>query len=80
MDKTEHDHFILHQEDKNSENYIEYSHDIAIVAARTNENLINEVSQRGAAFAQQYILQKGLKKFGRKGKDAATVELNQLHL
>jgi hypothetical protein len=35
---------------------------------------------RGAAhFAQQYILQKGLKKFGQKGSDAATKELKQLH-
>jgi hypothetical protein len=34
----------------------------------------------GAAhFAQQYILQKGLKKFGQKGSDAATKELKQLH-
>jgi hypothetical protein len=47
------------------------------VAARTIENLIYEVSQRGAAFAQQYILQIGLKKFGRKGKEAATAELDQ---
>jgi hypothetical protein len=36
--------------------------------------------QTGAAhFAQQYILQKGLKKFGQKGSDAATKELKQLH-
>jgi hypothetical protein len=64
----EQEHVILHQTDKNSENYIEYSHDIAIVAARTIENFIHEVSQRGAAFAQQYILQKGLKNSEKRGK------------
>jgi hypothetical protein len=36
------------------------------------------VSQKGAAFAQKYILQKGLKKFGEKGKEPSA-ELDQLH-
>ena len=31
------------------------------------------------AFAQQYILQKGLKEFGERGKDASMKELKQLH-
>jgi hypothetical protein len=69
----------LHRTDKNSENYIEYSHDIAIVAARTIENLIHEVTQKGAAFIQQYILQKGVKKFGARGRKAASDEFDKLH-
>ena len=31
------------------------------------------------AFAQQYILQKGLKEFGKRGKEASMKELKQLH-
>jgi len=75
----EQEHLILHQRDKNSECYIEYDHDIAIVAARTIESINYQVSQKGAGFSQQYILQKGLKKFGDKGRKAAVEELDQLH-
>jgi hypothetical protein len=75
----EQEHIILHQTDKNSKSYIEYGNDIAIVAARTIENFIHEVSQKGAAFTQQYILHKGIKKLGDKGKKAASDELDQLY-
>jgi hypothetical protein len=75
----EQDHMILHQTSKNDDRYIEYSDDIAIVAARTIDSMNYEVSQKGAAFAQQYILQKGMKKFGERGKQAASDELDQLH-
>ncbi len=34
---------------------------------------------QGASFAQQHILQKGLKKYGDRGSAAATKELDQLH-
>jgi hypothetical protein len=37
------------------------------------------VNQHGASFAQQYILQKGLKVFGQKGHDASKKEIDQLH-
>jgi hypothetical protein len=37
------------------------------------------VNEHGASFAQQYILQKGLKVFGKKGHDAWMKEINQLH-
>jgi hypothetical protein len=77
--KVEKKHMILHQTNRNDDRYIEYNEDIAIVAARTIENLNYEVSQKGAAFSQQYILKKGLKKFGDNGKKAATEELDQLH-
>jgi hypothetical protein len=75
----EQEHIILHQTDKNSEHNIEYSNDIDIVAARTIENFIHEVFQKGVAFTQQYILHKGIKKFGDKGIKAAPDELYQLH-
>ena len=34
---------------------------------------------RGSAFAQQYLLDKGLKVFGKKGRGAASKEMDQLH-
>ena len=77
--RVEKKHMILHQTKRNDDRYIEYNEDIAIVAARTIESLNYEVSQKGAAFSQQYILKKGLKKFGDNGKKAATEELDQLH-
>ena len=33
----------------------------------------------GASFGQQYILQTGLKVFGKEGRDAASKEIDQLH-
>ena len=41
---------------------------------------VNEVAMmNGHQFGQQYIIQKGLKKFGTKGKNATPKELHQLH-
>ena len=41
--------------------------------------LNDRAMQKGECFGQQYIVQKGLKKFGKKGKNAITKELQQLH-
>ena len=38
----------------------------------------NKITTKGASFAQQYMLQKGLKVFHKKGKQAAIKELDQL--
>jgi len=38
-----------------------------------------KVQEEGASFAQQYMLQRGLKEFGKSGADAAQKELDQLH-
>jgi hypothetical protein len=37
------------------------------------------VVRDGASFAQQYLLNKGLKIFGQKGRDASKKEMDQLH-
>jgi hypothetical protein len=37
------------------------------------------VNKHGASFAQQYMLQKGLKVFGNKGHEASMKEIDQLH-
>ena len=34
---------------------------------------------QGASYAQQYSMKKGLQKFGKKGSEAITKELDQLH-
>jgi hypothetical protein len=39
----------------------------------------SQTTIKGATFAQQYMVQRGLKKFGQKGADAATKEMDQLH-
>ena len=39
----------------------------------------SQVTIAGASYAQQYSLKKGLQKFGVKGSDAVTKELDQLH-
>jgi hypothetical protein len=42
-------------------------------------NINSKATAKGASFAQQYLLQHGTKKFGDKGAQAATKELDQLH-
>jgi len=62
-----------------SRKVIEYSLTSAQVAARFMTEANEKVSIQGASFAQQYSLQKGMQKFGKKGADAVTKELDQLH-
>ena len=47
--------------------------------ARIIGDLNEQISSKGYAFAQQYILHKGLKKFGQKGREAAGSEMDQLY-
>ena len=72
MKDLEHCHNMM--VDKNPNNYIEYDCQIAGVAAR-HIHLQNEK----ACLGPQYILQRGLKKFGDEGKEAAKKEMKQLH-
>jgi hypothetical protein len=39
----------------------------------------SRATTQGANFTQQYIVQRGLKKFGQCGANAATKEMDQLH-
>jgi regulator of RNase E activity RraB len=39
----------------------------------------DKVQNHGASYAQQYLLKKGLQKFGKKGSETITKELDQLH-
>ena len=57
----------------------EYNPQLAMVIARCMADINGKVTAHGASYAQQYILQKGLKKFKERGSDAAIKELDQLH-
>eukprot|EP00980_Cylindrotheca_fusiformis_P020847 scaffold7835_cov53-Cylindrotheca_fusiformis.AAC.2 len=63
--------------DKESE--IVYNTSKASVIAHVMTELRGKVMQQGHCFGQQYIMQKGLKVFGDKGKKAATKEMDQLY-
>jgi hypothetical protein len=47
--------------------------------ARLMVDIQQKVTKYGATFAQQYMLQKGLKVFGDRGREGSTKELDQLH-
>jgi hypothetical protein len=47
--------------------------------ARLIYDLNTRVVREGASFAQQYLLNKGLKIFRQKGRDASKKEMDQLH-
>ena len=63
----------------NPDEDVEYYTSLANVIARTMVYINHMVREKGASFAQQYILQKGLKIFGKRGQDAAIKEIDQLH-
>ena len=58
---------------------IEYSLNVAQIAAKFITKANEKVMIQGASFAQQYSLQKGMQKFGKKGANVVTKELDQLH-
>jgi hypothetical protein len=50
-----------------------------MVIAWVMSHINSKATVQGASFAQSYIIQCGLKKFGQRGADAASKEINQLH-
>ena len=57
----------------------EYNPQLAMVIAQIMTDINSKTSSQGASFAQQHILQKGLRLFGQHGRDATMKELDQLH-
>ncbi len=57
----------------------QYSPSDAMLMARLMYDLNTRAVREGASFAQQYLLNKGLKIFGQKGRDASKKEMDQLH-
>ena len=47
-----------------------YDQTTAMLAAKIMTDVYDQVKVNGASFAQQYVIQKGLKKFGKRGEEA----------
>ena len=62
--KLEAKHNLPTQMTPESENYMEYDPDDALVVSKLITDIMMRASVDGASFAQQYMLNKGLKKFG----------------
>jgi hypothetical protein len=79
LKQLEYCHNLMSQVKPTEEQTIEYGLNKAMLIARFIQDITRNVSEHGASFAQQYILQKGLKVFGNKGHEALKKEIDQLH-
>ena len=77
--KKEYCHNLTAQVHPNPDEDVEYAPDLAMMIARTMNDLRGKVTVHGASYSQQYMLHKGLKKFGKKGSEASKSKLDQLH-
>jgi hypothetical protein len=77
--KLEQCHNLVAQVPPNPRKDRSYTPQKAMVIARVMSDINSKATIHGASFAQQYIVQRGLKKFGQRGADAATKEMDQLH-
>jgi hypothetical protein len=57
----------------------EYNPSDAMLMARLINDLNINIMEKGASFAQQYLLNKVIKVFGQRGCDASKKEMDQLH-
>jgi hypothetical protein len=72
-------HNLVLQVKPEKEQIIEYGSSQAMLFARLIQDITMNIQQHGASFAQQYMLQKGLKVFGIQGHEASKKEIDQLH-
>jgi hypothetical protein len=72
-------HNIVHQVKPSDDEVMYYEDQEAMIICRLISDLNHQVATRGKSFAQQYILQQGLKKFGKRGGDAAVKEVEQMY-
>jgi hypothetical protein len=79
LKQLEYCHNLVSQVKPTEEQTIEYGSNQAMLIARFIQDITRNVNKHGASFAQQYILQKGLKVFGNKGHKASKKEIDQLH-
>jgi hypothetical protein len=77
--QLEYCHNLVAQVKPDEEMNIEYVSDEAMLIARFIQDITMNVNEHRASFAQQYMLQKGLKVFGNKGHKALMKEINQQH-
>jgi hypothetical protein len=79
LKQLEYCHNLVSQVKPEKEQIIEYGSSQAMLIVRFIQDITMNVNQHGASFAQQYILQKGLKVFGKQGHEASKKEIDQLH-
>jgi hypothetical protein len=72
-------HLHTQAHNKCEEYSIETARVIAMTMCHMAEMLLNPKGKTAHQFVQSYSLMKGLKKFGRKGREAAYKEMKQLH-
>ena len=72
-------HNLITQVHPNPEEDLEYKAGEAMLFARIMVDIQNKVTEHGASFAQQYMLHKGLKVFGERGREGANKEMDQMH-
>ena len=77
--ELEYCHNLITQIHPNPNEDVEYSVSHAMLIARVMQDLNAKITTQGASFAQQYLLQKGLKIFGEQGHAASSKEMDQLH-
>ena len=76
--KLEMCHNFITQLSPNPKEDVEYTPKLAMVISHVMRNINKKKMAEGESFGQQYILQKGLKKFGDRGSKAATKDMDQL--
>jgi hypothetical protein len=79
LKQLEYCHNLVSQVKPEKEQIIEYGSSQVMLIARFIQDITMNINQHGASFAQQYILQKGLKVFGKQGHEASKKEIGQLH-
>jgi hypothetical protein len=79
LKQLEYSHNLVLQVKPEKEQIIEYGLSQAMLIARFIQDITMNVQQHGASFAQQYILQKGQKVFGKQGHQASKKEIDQFH-
>jgi hypothetical protein len=77
--QLEYCHNLVAQVKPDEEMIIEYASYKAMLIPRFIQDIPMNVNEHGASFAQQNMLQKGLKVFGNKGHEALMKEIDQLH-
>jgi hypothetical protein len=77
--ELEYHHNLITQNEPDEGQSKEYSPSNAMLMARLIYNLNTRFVREGASFAQHYLLNKRLKIFGQKGRDASKKEMDQLH-
>ena len=56
-----------------------YIPQLVMIIARVMSDIDNKTMAKGVSFGQQYILQKGLKKFGDRRSKSSAKEMDKLH-